>query len=61
MDLDLHVGRDLQPPVRVLELDAGDRISERIELLSASISCRRDRNGVLQTLLIRRRSRHQMQ
>ena len=61
MHIDFHLGNHFESGVRMLKLDARQRIAEGIDLIAPPKQCRLNPDGVFQTLLKGCRARHKVQ
>src|SRR5438445_684765 len=61
MNLDLHVRRDFELAMRMIKLDPGHEVAERVDLVPLAKDRRGHVDDVLQALLIGGRPRDEMQ
>src|SRR5712672_3402213 len=61
MNLDLHVGRDFELAMRMVELDPGHEVAERVDLVPLPIERRGHVDDMFQALLIGGRPRDEVQ
>ncbi len=61
VNLHFHLRDNVEIAVRMLDLNTGDWVAERIDLIPATEGCRTDLNGMFQALLILNRAGDEMQ